>query len=200
MEPLMAIAGVVFVAVISPGPNNIIVMRNAAIHGLKGAAITIGCVVGGTLVLLGFVASGAALIFRAVPDLASAVTFTGIGYLCFLGLKMMLAEYGPSQPASVSRAQPFPVSVLGLFSFQFLNPKSWVIVMTAISHVTGQQEPVSFPASLVPVFVVVPTLCLSVWAIAGVALSETLKQPPVRRWFDRVMGILLIVSGLMLLP
>ncbi len=199
MEPLLAIAGVVFAAVISPGPNNFVVMRNAALHGPGGAVVAIGCVVGGTLMLVLVVASGATLIFDAVPALVSATTLIGSVYLCYLGVKLLFAGSRREHPAHSALETTSPVSVPGLIAFQFLNPKSWVIVMTATSFMAERQDAEAFPAALLAVFFVVPTVCLTAWAAAGFALSELLRQPSFRRRFDSVMGVLLITSGLALL-
>ena len=198
-EPLLAVAGLVFVAVISPGPNNFIVMRNAAFHGLRGATVTIASIVAGTFALLLVAASGITFLFHAAPSYRQAIVLIGVGYLCFLGLRLLFVAQRQELQMPSLRKCDLPGSALGLIAFQFLNPKSWVIVMTATSRMASEQNAAASPLTLIPIFIVLSAVCLCIWAVAGFALSEFLKQHLFRRLFDIAMGILLIASGLMLL-
>lgn len=47
--------------------------------------------------------------------------------------------------------------------------------------------------------VVIPGLCLLLWACAGAAIADWLRRPGPRRRFDRTMGGLLIVAAVLLL-
>lgn len=64
MTSLLAIAGLLFVAAGTPGPNNLVVMRTAAAAGFIGALPAVGGVVLGGLALLAVVATGVGAAFH----------------------------------------------------------------------------------------------------------------------------------------
>ena len=89
--------------------------------------------------------------------------------------------------------------MLGLFGFQFLNPKSWVMVLTATA--AAQEQLARFqPFFGSPSSVVIPAACLALWSAFGSLLVRTLERPAdptVGR--PSGMGLLLAGSALLLL-
>jgi threonine/homoserine/homoserine lactone efflux protein len=88
-------------------------------------------------------------------------------------------------------------SVAGLFVFQFLNPKAWLMVVSAL----GALPPGDAGSRwlLAATFTVIPTVCLVLWAVVGAAMARVLARPRVARWVDRAMGVLLIATAVALL-
>jgi threonine/homoserine/homoserine lactone efflux protein len=192
VSAVLSVAGLVTLAAVTPGPNNLIVLRAASRAGVRGALPAIaGVVLGGLAVLaVALVASDAA--FAAEPRLRIAAGAAGCLYLMWLGLDLVRGAGRPS--SGPTRGLP-AASVAGLFSFQFLNPKSWVMVMTAIGAMPAGDAPWW---SLGAVFTVIPATCLLSWAIAGAALTRWLAQPRIAVWVDRAMGVLLIATAIAL--
>jgi threonine/homoserine/homoserine lactone efflux protein len=180
---MLAVTVIVLVAAITPGPNNLVVLRAAA-RGGAGAAISaiVGIVTGG-LVLLGIVVAGAGVVFAAEPGLRLAVTIGGCSYLSWLGL--CLIRGAGAKGAEAVR----PEGALALFGFQFLNPKAWMMALT-----TGVADIALW--QLAAVFVIVPVACLTLWAACGAALTGVLARPSAAARFDRAMGALLVVSAI----
>jgi threonine/homoserine/homoserine lactone efflux protein len=181
-----AIIVLVLVTAITPGPNNLIVLRAATRSGVMSAVPSILGIVLGSLGLLALVFAGAGAAFEAEPRLRAAVTIGGCVYLCWLGVNVIRGS------ASAPSMEPGSDAVRGMasmFLFQFLNPKGWVMVLTA-SSVAGARF-----WQLAIVFAVIPTVCLGIWAVLGAGMSRALRRPMVTAWFDRAMGILLVVSA-----
>jgi len=197
MSAMLAAAGLVAIAAITPGPNNLIVLRTAARAGLRGAPPVIaGVVLGGLAVLaIGWAASAAA--FSAEPRLRLVAGAAGCLYLAWLGVGLLRhAGRGAGSPGG-ARSEPAGLpaaSTLGLFAFQFLNPKSWVMVMTAIG--AWPDATPGWPLAIV--FTAIPTLCLGLWATAGAALARWLALPQIAARVDRAMGVLLIATAITL--
>ena len=86
---------------------------------------------------------------------------------------------------------------MGLFFFQFLNPKAWAMVLTVTS---GVQSGAGFTriGLLVTLIVLIPTVCLALWAWLGTLMAKGLAQPRAAHWFERLMGALLVVSACLL--
>lgn len=186
---LLALVGLVMVAAITPGPNNLIVLRLAtAREQARRLFSAIGGIVLGGLVLLTLVAAGASTAFAAEPRLRGLITIAGCLYLGWLGLSLTLTR--PDTPAT--RSSPLPAGLVGLTGFQFLNPKSWVLAMTAVA--ATPPAPTS-TLCLFAAFALVPPPCLALWALSGRALAGRMQRPRFRRRFDRAMGLLLIASA-----
>lgn len=197
MEAWLAAAGAVTVGAITPGPNNLLVLRAATRAGLRGAlAPIVGVVVGG-LTLVGLVSLGGGALFAKLPHARSAVTVAGSLYLAWLGAALVAkaSRRGSERPDASAGG---PESARGLFAFQFLNPKSWVLTLTTVSVIGNGHRPTELLA-LAVLFLVIPTLCLLVWACAGTLLTSALRRRRFRAAFDGVMGTLLIASALLLL-
>ena len=195
MSAVLGIIGLVTVAALSPGPNNLIVLRTASRSGVAGAVPAIAGVVSGGLAMLAVARFATAAAFAAGPGIRGAVAVAGATYLGWLGLGL-IRHAGRAHPAA-TRARGLPVaSVSGLFAFQFLNPKSWVMVMTAVSASPTGEAASWWP--LAAVFTAIPTVCLLLWASLGAAMAQHLARPRVAAWFDRAMGMVLLATAVAL--
>jgi threonine/homoserine/homoserine lactone efflux protein len=190
VEALIGAAGTIAAAALTPGPNNLVVMRTAARGGLAGALPAIGGIVLGSLALLAVVVAGAGAVFDAVPRLRAALAIAGCLYLVYLGARLLLSGADAGTGSQVR----LPVGVAGLFGFQFLNPKSWVLVLTATAATPAGWGAVARFAQLGALFAVISTACLLLWATLGAAGGG--RAGP---WLDRLSGGLLIASALLLL-
>lgn len=195
MNPLLVACGLLCVAAITPGPNNLVVLRAAGHAGLRGAMPAIVGIVCGGLLLLAVMALGAGAAFATHPPLRRWTGMIGAVYLVWLGVSLCAAGVAPRHAAATSAA--LPAGILGLIGFQFLNPKSWVIVLTVLAAMpaTGLRDYLP----LAGLFVLIPTLCLLLWAALGAWLARWLVRPKVRRAVDIVMGALLVACAFLLL-
>jgi len=192
MNSLLAVAALLSVAAITPGPNNIFVLRTAA-HGnlMKALPAVIGIVLG-SVTLLAVVVAGAGAALTAWPALGAVVGTLGALYLVWLGFRM-IASAGVEGLAS-----NLPAGVFGLFLFQFLNPKGWVMVLTVVAA-GREKDALDTFLRLAPLFACISAICLLLWAALGSVLSGFLARPAARRWTDRMLGALLIVGAVLLL-
>jgi threonine/homoserine/homoserine lactone efflux protein len=200
MTSQFAIAGMISAAALSPGPNNLIVLQAAMRSGMLGALPAIGGVVLGGLALLGVLIAGADEVFARWPHLPAALSFIGAAYLAWLGLRMMASKASSSAPASAPEppAHALPAGIVGMFAFQFLNPKGWIMAMTAVAAAQGSAAS-NAHWQLVLLFVLVPIACLLAWSTLGVLFGAVLRHPAMRHRFDRAMGVLLLASATLLL-
>lgn len=198
MDALIGVAGLVAVAAITPGPNNLVVMRAAAHLGFTGALPAIAGIVAGGLAMLLLVMAGAGVLFAAEPRLYPLITVGGGAYLCWLGACLVKDSFADPDGHRATPGRALPVGAVGMFGFQFLNPKSWVMVLIATSAVRGGTEASQIFLPLAALFTVIPALCLVLWCALGVLMTTIPDRPRIRSWLDRVMGVLLIVSALLL--
>jgi Putative threonine efflux protein len=193
MDRLIALASLLCMVAITPGPNNLVVLREAGRSGVRGALPAIAGIVLGGLLLLAVMALGAGAAFAAHASLRLWVGVLGSLYLAWLGMTLLMGGIVPRHTADVAREPALPTGVPGLISFQFLNPKSWVMVLTVLAALPVTGLPDYLP--LAGLFVLIPASCLLLWASLGALLARWLGRPMVRHVFDVVMGALLIACA-----
>ena len=193
-DPILAVAGFITVAAITPGPNNFIVMAAAARGGWTAALPPIVGVVAGSLVLLALVWAGAAVAFEALPTLRLLLTIAGALYLTWLG-GQLIWQSDRTGGSEAGAAGGLPSTAPGVAAFQLMNPKAWVLIVTAAAALAGES---AAPYALAGLLAVISTLCLGLWAYAGSAIAGWLRKPGARAWFDGVMGSLLVASAVLL--
>ncbi len=198
MSALMIGAGLIAIATITPGPNNLLVMRIAARSGFMSALPTMAGVIAGGLAMWALVMAGASVAFQAQPHLYTAITIAGGAYLCWMGARLIAETFAPSGRSQPVQTSVLPSSAVALFGFQFLNPKSWVLVLTVTAAVGNGADPLQASLMLAALFTVIPALCLALWCAMGILMMRYLDTLAARNWIDRLMGALLFVSALLL--
>ena len=86
------------------------------------------------------------------------------------------------------------MTFLGAAAFQWVNPKAWVMAVTAMATYT---DPNAFFVSVMlvgAVFAIVNLPSVSIWAGFGSVLREWLSVPPRLKWFNISMAVLLVIS------
>lgn len=191
MQSLLAATGLITVAASTPGPNNFIVMRAAAVHGLVPTLPLIAGIVVGSLAMLGLANVGIAVAIDANPAMGRALSLISAAYLVFLGLSIALPrarERGDDYKLVSIRIQ----TPLGLFLFQLANPKTWLMIVTALS------SGATFIHLLIAMSVIT-TGCLLLWSWFGSLLQARLQNAQFARWFNLVAGGCLAGSAFMVL-
>jgi len=191
-DTLLPIAGLLMVAFITPGPNNIIVMGAAARGGFNQAVpIMIGIILG-TVTLYLLALAGLAQLLGDYRMIGDFLLVAGVAYLAVLGLRMITLQ---TNSFPIQKVTPDP-SPFGIALFQGMNPKS-VILITTVAVATS--DSIEILPIVLGVIVITAAVCLTIWAMAGSVLSAWLASSVRRRMFDVVMGLLLITSAIILL-
>ncbi len=191
LSALIAASGLLLVATLSPGPNNLVVLRTAAQGGIAAAWPSIlGIVLGGVTLLGVAITVGASA--SAWPQARTVIAVAGAIYLGWLGLRLLHARGDEHASAAL------PAGITGLFCFQFLNPKSWVMALSLVAAFPplGMVQTLAW---LIPLFLLIPTASLLLWALLGQQLATHLRNPGLRRRVDRIMGLALLASACLLL-
>lgn len=190
------IASVIAVASITPGPNNLIVMRAATRGGLDEALAAIAGIVLGSVAMLGLILAGAHWAFAAHPEFRVLVAAAGCVYLCCLGARLVASSFA-SVDTTAQQANKGTPRALRLFVFQFLNLKAWALVLTAAAAASADGGALRAFAEVGTLLVLISTASLVLWSQAGAFLARRLAVERNRQWFDRAMGLLLIAAALL---
>jgi threonine/homoserine/homoserine lactone efflux protein len=192
MSTLLALSALIFVAAISPGPNNLAVLNAAAHRGVFGARSAIAGVLLGSLALLLLTLSGVGALLAGHPRVRDAVSLVGCSYLGWLGARMIAGALSRRSRAADLITPPGFGQLIGL---QFTNPKAWTMVLTAVAAARAALSPAAAAVTLVVLFLAIPTVCLVAWAWLGARVLPRLEQRATRAWWDALLGVLLVVSA-----
>jgi len=206
MEVLMSTLGLMTVAVISPGPNNLIILRESLARGWRGALpVSLGVVLGGLGLLMTVLLGTQTLL--SDPRFSRGLTVVSSLVLVVLGVVAMRGSWGLDASRAATgahRGSPRPferssVAVGAMLLLQFVNPKGWILVTAVVSTLVPTKDPFSALPQLVALFVVVPSFSLLSWYLCGRLAGRYLARASVRAGFDRITGALFILSALVLL-
>jgi len=180
-----------FVMSITPGPNNVMLTASGANFGLRRTLPHMAGICGGVAIQLLATCAGLGALFTHWPALQLTLGWAGAAYLLFLGWQLLR-----STDLQVNEGAR-PISFLESTAFQFLNPKAWVMTVTAAAVFLPQQlGPLARSAYMVGITEVIGIPCLVIWALFGSSLRALLATPRNRRIFNISMALALSATAL----
>jgi threonine/homoserine/homoserine lactone efflux protein len=182
-----------FVMSITPGPNNVMLTAAGAAFGFRRTVPHIlGVCVGFSIELLA-VCAGLGAIFTRWPDLQTVLRWVGAAYLLYLGVRMLGG--GQARTGVTTR----PVTFVEAALFQFLNPKAWVMTLTAATlFLPRELGVIAADTYMVVVMALVNLPCIAVWALFGSSLRMFLARPASRMGFNAAMAVALAATGVIM--
>ncbi|WP_223449938.1 MULTISPECIES: LysE family translocator [unclassified Pseudomonas] len=181
-----------FVASITPGPTNILVLSNSARYGLVAAVPIIfgACASAATIVLL--VGSGAGASLTAWPFVQTAMQWIGVAWLSYLAWQIFNA---PAEAVTTQDADA-RLGLLGAAGLQLINPKTWMMALAVVSvFAGGGEQRLAHVMVLSLAFFLISLPCLGVWALLGAGSTRWLRSPRSMQRFNRCMALLLLGSA-----
>ena len=128
LELIIAISIYYFVMYATPGPNNSILAASGIKFGFIRSIPNIIGISSGHGIQLALVCFGLGSLFAQFPLLLEILKYIGAIYLLYLAWKM----FG-SLNISIAEEKSSPLKYYEAILFQFVNPKAWVICITAVS-------------------------------------------------------------------
>ena len=174
---------------ITPGPNNMMLFASGVNFGFARTIPHMFGIGAGFLSLLIAVGLGLGALLHSVPMLYIALKFAGGAYLVWIAWKI-----GTSRTLSEGKAGAAPMSFLQAAAFQWINPKAWVMAVTAMATYTSEQAYLTSVLIVGVIFAIVNVPSVSTWAGFGSALRQWLSEPVRLKWFNITMAVLLVLS------
>lgn len=198
LNELFVVILAMFVAVISPGPDFAMVLKQSVTYGRKasiyssiGIGLGISVHVIYTILGIGFIISKSIVLFNIIK-------YLGAAYLIYLGYKSLkssgfkLEEKESSAVQQISNRKSFALG----FLCNALNPKATLFFVSLFTVIISIDTPV-YVQSIYGLF------CIAITMTWFVFLSLVLSQSKVRdffnnfgKWFDRTVGVVLISLGI----
>lgn len=201
---LLAFVGVSMLLVIAPGPDTLLVAKNALLHGRSVGLATVAGVSLGLIVWTTAAALGIAALVRESEVAFTIVKILGAVYLAWLGLSALRAASHPLEHGDFADADaPRVASVRQGFRQGLLtnlgNPKIAIFFTSLLPQfVSGHR---SGPAPFIvlgAVFSLMGLAWLSGYVLLATRLSRLLANRRVKAAIDRLTGVVMIGIGVRL--
>lgn len=193
---IISVLFVFALAIISPGPNFILVV-NASLNRTRGeglstsAGVAVGSALFAVAGLLGFM-----LLIQSIPHFQGIMRYLGSGYLLFLGFKMILSfrtqQILPEMNQySLQSGKGWAGSFLQGLVTNMTNPKAWAFYISLFALVGHPDFPLW--AKLL--------ICITIFLMAlswyG-TITLVISNHHFRRAFTRIQGWMNLAFGLIL--
>lgn len=192
----LSMLGFLWVAAITPGPNNMLLTASAANFGvLRSMSLMLGIMIGMQSILL-LVALGLGSLILLYPSLHLALKLLGSAYLLWLSWKIATATY---EKLDTETAPPRPIPLYQGGLLQFLNPKAWLMSLGAVAGFSLSGD--GYVGSVVAISVAM--VCVNfvagvIWLGFGAMIGRLLQSPRAWKVFNLAMGLLTATCVLMI--
>ncbi|MCA3783126.1 MAG: LysE family translocator [Burkholderia sp.] len=184
-------AGMLFALVtsVTPGPNNTMLLASGVNFGFRRTMPHLFGISIGVAILMLCVGFGLGEAFKRLPLLYTILEAASVAYLLYLAWRI-----GTSGEVKAHGAKPRPMTFVEAAAFQWVNPKAWMMVLTAATTVRLSADYGMNAAWMSVVFILIGFPCICLWAAFGLGLRRFLSNPRALRIFNVTMAVLLILS------
>jgi threonine/homoserine/homoserine lactone efflux protein len=194
MDQLLPFALFAFVASITPGPTNILVLSHSSRFGMTTTLpIILGaCAAAALLVLV--VGTGLGDVLARHATIQTALSWAGIAWLSWMAWQIFSA---PAQAIDPQRPVEGPrLGLAGAAGLQLVNPKTWMMALAVVSVFAGAEaERTVRVLWLSLAFFAISIPCMTAWAYLGLGAARFCRSAVAMGRFNRVMALLLLVSA-----
>lgn len=187
-EIFSALIAFCFVGVITPGPNNMMLMASGANFGFRRTVPHMLGVGLGMPILTLMVGVGAMQVFERFPLVRTVLTVLSVAYLLWLAWKIAHAA-APEKARTTGR----PLTFLQAAAFQWVNPKAWFMALSAITLYAAGREMTAI-LWVAGAYAAVSCISTTSWTAIGQQLRRWLTSPHRLRAFNWTMAILLVAT------
>ena len=191
-ELLVAISIYYFIMYATPGPNNSILTASGIKFGFIRTIPNIFGIPTGHGIQLALVCFGLGNLFIYFPILLEILKYIGSLYLLYLSWKM----FG-SLNIAVAKNNSAPLKYYEAILFQFVNPKAWVICITAVSLFYPKNENIilgTFFMVFMSTIINIPSI--SLWAFGGSVIRKYLSNLKLKKIIEWLLALLLIGTAI----
>ena len=191
-ELFLAISAYNFVMYVTPGPNNSILTASGIKFGFFRSIPNILGIPTGHGLQLALVCLGLGSLFSTFPILLEILRYVGATYILYLAYKM----FG-SLNIATTEDKSRPLKYYEAILFQFVNPKAWVICITAVSLFYPVQENLFIGTLFMVVMSTVINIpSISIWALGGSVIRYYLNNIKLKKIIEWLLALLLIATAI----
>ncbi|MFI9829229.1 MAG: LysE family transporter [Streptomyces sp.] len=142
MTEILAVAVITVLAVIAPGADFAMVVRNSYLHGRRTGVLAATGVAAGVLVHVTYTMLGVGLLIASSTFLFTIIKLVGAAYLVYIGVRTFRAR-GEVEVDLETQSDLTPLQALRSgFLTNVLNPKTTLFVVSTFAQVVSPGTPV----------------------------------------------------------
>jgi len=191
-ELILAVATYNFVMYVTPGPNNSILTTSGIKFGFIRSVPNIFGIPTGHGLQLALVCLGLGSLFTTFPILLDILRYVGAAYILYLAYKM----FG-SLNITATEEKSRPLRYYEAILFQFVNPKAWVICITAVSLFYPVKENLLIGTLFMVIMSTIVNIpSISIWAFGGSVIRHYLTNHKLKKILEWLLALLLIGTAI----
>ncbi|MFB8024863.1 LysE family translocator [Streptomyces sp. NPDC056465] len=137
MTEMLAVALITVLAVISPGADFAMVVRNSCLYGRRTGLLGAAGVAAGVLVHVTYTMLGVGLLIASSTALFTVIKLVGAAYLVYIGVRTFLDRGELTVDLSGRSGLSGPGALRTGFLTNVLNPKTTLFVVSTFTQVVG---------------------------------------------------------------
>jgi threonine/homoserine/homoserine lactone efflux protein len=186
---ILSLFGLAMVAGWTPGPNNTLVANSGARFGFRATFPHVAGIGIGFPFMMFCVSLGLGAIFQQSVFIREALRVIGIVVLLWFAWKVATS----GRPSDLSGGGR-PFTFLESASFQWINPKGWIMAISISSQFADPANPIFSSLIISAVFIIVGFSSASGWTLFGTAMQRWLTTDARANAFNWSMAALLLLS------
>ena len=191
LDALAALTLFAFVASITPGPNNLMLLSSGTRFGFRRSIPHMLGVMLGFPLMITVIGLGLARLFTEFPMVQTVLKVASIAYLLYLAFKIATA---PTPTVDDGESSARPLTFFQAAAFQWVNPKGWTMALTVLSAYMPPTDPWRGLAIIATLVMLINVPVVTLWTAMGIQLRRFLGQPQKLRAFNLIAAGLLVAS------
>lgn len=196
-QSLVTLATVNLIALISPGPDFAVVLKNSLLYSRRTALFTAVGIASGAIIHVMYTLLGLGFVLDDYPWVLDVIKYLGAAYLVYLGVKGLMTKKESLELGSLRHSrdiggrQGFSNGVLT----NLLNPKCAMFFISLFAVAISSDVPVPIMISYVAIVFIETVLWFSIVAFVLTAKSTREKFASQAHWISRLCGVILLGLG-----
>lgn len=189
----IALISYYFVMFATPGPNNAMLTASGIKFGFQKTLPHLLGIPFGHVIQITMVCFGLGSVFQKFPQIQLYLKWVCFFYLIYLGWKIL------GSISSNEKESGRPLKFFEAALFQFINPKAWVVALTAATAFFPTEETFVIGTIFVAVtapFVCFPSICI--WAIFGSSIKLIIQNTKIKKTVEYLLALLLVVTAVII--
>jgi threonine/homoserine/homoserine lactone efflux protein len=156
--------------------------------GLRKSLPYLFGIISGLIGMMLSIGLGLGVLFTTFPVVYQVLKYIGFAYIVYLALLIV---------KSTSKSEAGQSKYIGFWrstSFQFVNPKAWIVVASYMATFVPVDSGIFSAISFSAVFLIATFPGALIWAVSGQLLRSWLSIPKRRRVFNLTSAVLLVLS------
>jgi len=197
LPSILGLAGLNMIALISPGPDFAVIVKNSLIYSRKTALLTALGIALGIMVHVTYTLLGLGVVIKESVWLFHGLKYLGAGYLIYIGFKGLKAKKAALALGNVHHSRDIPAisAIRSGFLTNALNPKCMLFIMSLFTVVIPLDTP-TFIMTIYGMIIFLETLAwfsFVAFCLSGKRTRE--KFNAVGHWIERITGGILVMLG-----